>query len=486
LKRYLDTLQNQVREELLTGRRQQLETRQELLTPTSDRYEQLERLDQQLQALADANASTDYVTWRAKLEATGLDVLGELDPVSQAAVAVLERSLEFTEQKLDQVSFDLIPLDTEWSTLENQRDSLERRLDDAMGAADIASTQLEEAEAQLEEAMAARSELLTNLNNIRRGEETDFSEMTVLTPASWQTTEKSEGKLKLFVFTLAGCFVVLTMPVFALEHFFPSGDPADSAAKALGIPRVSRGTFVTQRGGQDRRQLHPVNSEAMRLLALRIQQSVHGPGPMVLFSGLNHEKSAIPMISYLAECLARREERVLIIDACDRPHDSRQRSQNEESVNAFMSSGKPSGPATVGSHEVGNEVALPANVAPESRIGVVGLADYLHRRDLGPDDMICPTSIPGVDIIPCGTTSFPREGLASSSLTNLFEECRQRYTMILVAGPSANHPSDLQMLSARADGILFTVPPVGRPAGKGEEIVRDLLDLGAPVIGIVS
>ena len=83
-------------------------------------------------------------------------------------------------------------------------------------------------------------------------------------------------------------------------------------------------------------------------------------------------------------------------------------------------------------------------------------------------------------------TGFPSEGLASSSLTNLLGECRQRYTLILVAGPSTNHPSDLQMMSARADGILFTVPPTGRFTGNGEEVVRDLLEMGAPVIGIVS
>ena len=221
---------------------------------------------------------------------------------------------------------------------------------------------------------------------------------------------------------------------------------------------------------------------------------------MVLFSGLNHEKSSIPMITYLAECLVRREERVLIIDACDRPQDSHSRTANDDSVNAVMS-GSPVEATTVpaGADEVGAAVKargkgkringddqLPVNVRQPHTAGVLGLADFLHRRELAPEEMICATSIPGVDIIPCGTTNFPREGLASSSLTGLLDECRQRYTMILVAGPSTDHPSDLQMLSARADGILFTVPPNGRPAGKGEEVVRDLLDMGAPVIGIVS
>jgi hypothetical protein len=485
----LETLEGQIREELLKGRRQQVEARQRLYNPNSEQYRQLAKIAQELTDFEADNRDLDYTTWRAKLETVGRKSLGELETASLAAVTVLERKLAFNQSKIEQIEFELLPLDGEWSLLDNQRESLERRLADAMGSADIASTDLEEAEAQLEEAMVARSRLLDQLSNIRRGEETDFSEMTILTPASWQTTETSEGKLKLFVFTLGGCFLALVMPVFALEHFFPSGDPADAAAKALGVPHVSRGTFLAHRIDQERRQLHPVNSEAMRLLALRIQQSVHGPGAIVLFSGLNHDKSAIPMISYLAECLSRREERVLIVDACDRPNDSRNRTANEKTIHAVIAaadgSDAPNGNSAA-SRDAGADSGLPAHLAGDQQPGLIGLSDFLHRRDLGPNDMICPTSIPGVDIISAGSTSFPREGLASSSLTALFEECRQRYTLILVAGPSTNCPSDLQMLSARADAILFTVPSSGRPAGKGEEVVRDLLDLGAPVIGIVS
>ncbi|MCA9218456.1 MAG: hypothetical protein KDB27_35550, partial [Planctomycetales bacterium] len=71
-------------------------------------------------------------------------------------------------------------------------------------------------------------------------------------------------------------------------------------------------------------------------------------------------------------------------------------------------------------------------------------------------------------------------------LNQMFDECRQDYTLILVAGPSTNHPSDLQMLSARAEGILFTAPKNAKKRGRGESIVEELVDLGAPVIGIVG
>jgi hypothetical protein len=494
LRSEVDALRKQIKSELLRGRHQQLDGRKKLYNPKSERYRQVEQIEQQLTEFEQSSDHLDYTIWRAKLEAIGNTFIGAIDAPTSAVVNTMERELNKKETMMEQIEFAMVPLESNRGIWERKRETLDRELREAAGESDVSTMALEEAEAQLDEAMATRSALREQLNSIVRGEQTDFSEMTVLTAASWQTTEASEGKTKLFVFTFAGCFAVLVMPVFALEHFFPSGDPATHAAKILGIPQVSRGTFVTHRFKHDRGALHAVNSEAMRLLALRIQQSVHGPGSMVLFSGLNHEKSSIPMISYLAECLARREERVLIIDACDRPQDSHSRSANDDSVKAVLSSLADKPPASANEPAKGSSVAhrgngdetLPASVHRVQANGVLGLADFLHSRNLRPEEMISATSIPGVDIIPCGSTSFPREGLASSCLTALFDECRQRYTMILVAGPSTDHPSDLQMLSARADGILFTVPPSGRPAGKGEDVVRDLLDLGAPVIGIVS
>lgn len=479
----VNAVRRQIKEKLVSSRLQQIKRLQEAYNPNSQQFSMLRQAEKQLEEFdsSSSSAQLEYLAWRTELETIGATLIGEIEPQTLAAIEKMEKSLLAKQAKMDQVEFELLPLDGELSMHEARRESLERRLADHSAAVNISSTELEEAETQMAAAIDSLQDLTNTLNDIRRGEETEFSEMKVMTPASWQTTETSNGKVKLLVLTFAGCFTALVLPVFALEHFFPSGDPAEHAAKALGIPRISRGTFVTQSVKTDRRNVHPVNTEAMRLLALRIQQSVHGPGSMVLFSGLNHEKSAIPMISYLAECLSRREEKVLIIDACDRPSESTGHAANQASVDAVIT------PQT--DDEDGDSVdersALPANLG-NAAAGVVGISDFLRRRDLGPDQMICPTSIPGVDIIPSGTSSFPREGLASSSLTGLFEECRRRYTMILVAGPSTQHPSDLQMLSARADGILFTVPPTGRPAGQGEEVVRDLLDMGAPVIGIVS
>ena len=116
----------------------------------------------------------------------------------------------------------------------------------------------------------------------------------------------------------------------------------------------------------------------------------------------------------------------------------------------------------------------------------LGLSDFFDHTEVEAKDIICSTEIPGVDIIPSGNGAFPGEAFGSRRLIELFDDCRQEYTLILVSGPSTNHPSDLQMLSARAEGILFTAPKNAKKRGRGEEIVAELIDMGSPVIGIVG
>ncbi len=73
--------------------------------------------------------------------------------------------------------------------------------------------------------------------------------------------------------------------------------------------------------------------------------------------------------------------------------------------------------------------------------------------------------------------------MASSRLTKLIDQFRDRYSMILMCGPSTLHPADLQMLAARADGIVFTVNKKSLSSVYGEEVINDLIELGAPIWG---
>jgi Mrp family chromosome partitioning ATPase len=58
--------------------------------------------------------------------------------------------------------------------------------------------------------------------------------------------------------------------------------------------------------------------------------------------------------------------------------------------------------------------------------------------------------------------------------------------MVLIHGPAADSVADLQMLTARSDGIVLAATKDCAKDPHVREVVQDLLDLGAPLIGLVA
>ena len=76
--------------------------------------------------------------------------------------------------------------------------------------------------------------------------------------------------------------------------------------------------------------------------------------------------------------------------------------------------------------------------------------------------------------------------MASSCLTELLTACRKNYTMVLIHGPAVDRAADLQMLTARCDGIVLAATKECAKEPGIRDSVQDLLDLGAPLIGLVA
>jgi Mrp family chromosome partitioning ATPase len=188
------------------------------------------------------------------------------------------------------------------------------------------------------------------------------------------------------------------------------------------------------------------------MLTLRIQQTCHRSGAVILFSSLDPAFSAARIVAEVARCMADREERVLVVDALSIDHSTM--------------------PAV-------NLLGI------EERGDTPGLAEYLAGGDHSMTSLIQPTSCPGVDAIASGNVPFDREAMASSALTELLKSCRQSYTMVLVHGPVAVWAADLQMLTARADGVVLAASRAASCDPRAREVVEDLLNLGAPIIGVV-
>jgi Mrp family chromosome partitioning ATPase len=205
------------------------------------------------------------------------------------------------------------------------------------------------------------------------------------------------------------------------------------------------------------------------MLALRIQQSAPDGGSMIMFSSIDEAGSAAELTAATAECLAQRMERVLVIDATA-PNLSSQRltkllapSEASDKVHRFN-----------GDFWVNGDENFP------------GLAELFHGECTRYDDLIRTSSIAGVDVVTSGIQNFPREAMASRSLTEFMDACRLRYSHILVHGPALVQKADAQMLAARADGIVLTASKRIARDIRARSALVELIELGAPLIGIVT
>jgi Mrp family chromosome partitioning ATPase len=345
----------------------------------------------------------------------------------------------------------------------------------------VTATQLDQTQREVEEAEKLLNTLAVERDNLSQLADSSLREWTVSVPASQETTQNKSNHAKIFVLVFALSGLVLSAPLLIAEWLSQSGTPQVQFARSLRVPvlaeRILEDFSPQQRRVNAQARLDADQMEALRLLTLRIQQSCHRPGSVVLFSSLDPQFSAAPLMAGVAECLADREERVLLVDAvCP------QKSLLPV-MNAMAFDGDAAKP---GNDTQAQRTALALTARDPAVTGHPGLSEYLSDECEDFAELIRPTNYPGVDIISNGRIGFPREAMASSCLTELLNTCRRNYTMVLVHGPTIDFAADLQMLTARADGVVLAATKQSGKDQRVRAVVQDLLDLGAPIVGLVA
>lgn len=388
-----------------------------------------------------------------------------------AQLKPIEAERQQLAKQQEQLELSVIPL-------KNQIKMLETRLADYQDQADdigeqltgIGADQFGAYELQLEQAESQQKALSAQLDNMSQLEKCRVREWSISVPASLTTAEVSSNRTKIFALAFGLCGIVLSMPVLGSEWYRQQTSPQVAFANSLQLPvlaeRILQDFAPRRLNRKNASKLTDDQLEVVRMLALRIQQSSHSDGSVVLFSSIDSHYSPAPLMASVAECLSQREEKVLIIDAI---------SPNKSRV-----------PIT-------NVIPMPEQlptetkaVSGEASAEQPGLSDYLTSGGQTVSDLVRHTGCPGVDLISSGNAAFPREALASSCLTELVEQCRENYSMILVNSPAATASADLQMLTARADGVVLMATKDVRKNPRARAAVVDLIELGAPIIGVVA
>jgi Mrp family chromosome partitioning ATPase len=386
------------------------------------------------------------------------------------------------ETQLDDMKLKMIQIASQIAMLTKRKADYEKAAEKLKEEiTGVSATQLDEVEAELSKAEKVNDAVTIERESLDQLVKSQLMEWTVSVPASMETTKIGSNSAKLFVVVFALCGLVLSAPLMVAEWRAQTGTPQVQFARSLRVPvlaeRVLEDFSPQQRGRKAEERLTGEQTEALRMLTLRIQQSCHRPGSVVLFSSLDSRFSAAPLMATVAECLAEREERVLLVDAVS----------PDRALTPVVNVLPGSNGAPAAANGKPKQPNLPT-VAPSEKDAkpVVGLSEYLAEECEDVSDLIRPTSCPGVDLIASGRNEFPREAMASSCLTELLNTCRRNYTMVLVHGPAVDSAADLQMLTARSDGVVLAATRHIGKEPRAREFVQDLLELGAPIIGLVA
>ncbi len=300
------------------------------------------------------------------------------------------------------------------------------------------------------EVEAAELEVVTaaaGLREMRKLQSIRVPDLVVVTPATPSPYPTTNRKTLLVGF-LVGGLLLATASVLLIDHLRSDGPTSTSVVSGLGLPMLERLT-----GDGKRPSFFASESVELRLLALRIRQAIRIPSAVCVFSTINEAAGSAWLIVPLAQCLARRDERVLIIDSAGLGDDPR---YLESLIDA-----RPLGEAQP------------------------GLGDYLVFVEDDLARVVLPTTIPAVDYLPRGTTPVGFDLLATYRMTELLDTLRDLYTMILIIGPRADRQVDLEILSARADGIIFLADDQSGRCLKSIPNIKILASLGAPILGAV-
>ena len=115
-----------------------------------------------------------------------------------------------------------------------------------------------------------------------------------------------------------------------------------------------------------------------------------------------------------------------------------------------------------------------------------GLTNYLADVNSDAQSIIRHTRLETLDVITSGPVPpNPAELLASSRMTNLIAELRQRYDLVIFDVPPFLMVTDAQVLMSKMDGVAVVVS--GRQTTKGAlQRTTDMLKLAdAPVLGFI-
>ena len=459
-------IERELREQLLQGRLAQIGVAKKRWAESHPRWAELDEIESSVRELRRIER-VGFTDWVQHLSSVGSTVL----PPAELTDSI--RNLAGDLQRLRQAEPELQLMAREEEVLEDAPE-LEREADPE-DVSDV-SIELDQLRRQFDTA-AVHLDGLVQRDEAMQKVSAAYAPETIEEHYGPEFSESGEAAVvetysnikKQFAICGAGTFLLCALPVLIRDLARERVSPVQAFAKDMGVPVI--GSRLLEDHSSSKSYVNWHESNEIRLAALRLQQSVARPGAVVLFAGLGTKHTPGRLVAAVATCLANRGERVLVINAvCP---------LKTQPLLGFEST------AWVSSDKQSSQSGRRFRKTKTPAVLRTGLSELL-RHQAEPDAVIQPTSNPLVDVVDCGTTSFPLEALASRELDELLGRASSEYSLILMVGPPTESAADFQMLAARTDAIVLTADKTSIRSARNRAAVEDLIELRAPLVGIIE
>lgn len=164
--------------------------------------------------------------------------------------------------------------------------------------------------------------------------------------------------------------------------------------------------------------------EYFRFIARKIRGKTKDKGLRIMIASIDHNAGSTFVAANLAACFGRLDERVLILDAQIRTSD-------------------PKNPLS--------------DLIEFNTEHPIGLGEYLSYETDAPEDIIYPTSLPGVMCIPKIGKAIIPDLAGTNRMRELLDELSNRYSIILIDTPPIFPSVDAELIAEAADLVLIVI-----------------------------
>lgn len=413
---------------------------------------QLEAVRSQLLALiSQVTESTKIKKWQTELEdldkmvvPTNKNAKKSSPIIAQILSKKLEAELKIAhgEQSLIEIERELEATRLQIASFQAKRNDLRTLQDEVTGIVD-----------ELASLQAKSGELLqlASLGPV---------EFTVISPAATGEFPVSSNRKKMFAGIALVTILLSGTSIAAFDVLLCGIIPTDAQVEMLGLPILSRPEEPLYDAPESVLQY----GESVRKIAFEVRRWVPDHGSVLLLSCMTESTRFVPFVEDLAECYARRDERILILDA----------RQVADGIGEF---------ADVLRYEtILDQVDRDWDV---SDIFLPGLSDWLTMRVSDLAHVIHGTTLPGTDLMLPGSSCIGEE-YATLRMRELMETVRSSYSIILMIGPATELKNELQILGTYVDGIALSFEATERLNTGVSESIETLVEMQSPLIGAVQ